>query len=272
MKDYTPHVATAPAVPGGAYDIVGDVHGCWAELVHLLAKAGWVIGAYDETAKTPITASHPHGRHLVFVGDLTDRGEASHLVLRLALGMLAQGVAHWVIGNHDWKLARYLLGNKVSVQSSLQLTLDQIAPLGDAFGEQVCRTILALPYQLKLPMPAGHSREGDGFLTVVHGAAPDHHLDGGQKNSFHRAIYGYATDHHEDGTVTRANWALQYTRNRWVVYGHEVHRSVAVHNCVIAIDTGCVFGGTLTLYRADTCDFISVPAAKNYSGMDRNFV
>ncbi|WP_231867716.1 metallophosphoesterase [Snodgrassella sp. CFCC 13594] len=46
-----------------ALDIVGDVHGEWSALTHLLHHLG-----YDDLGR------HPQGRKLVFVGDLCDRG------------------------------------------------------------------------------------------------------------------------------------------------------------------------------------------------------
>src|SRR5579883_661589 len=61
-----------PDVPG--YDIIGDVHGCAEELLHLIDLLGY---RFDGT--------HPDGRKLVFVGDLTDRGPQSLDVLRFVL-------------------------------------------------------------------------------------------------------------------------------------------------------------------------------------------
>ena len=51
----------------GPFDIVGDVHGCHAELVALLRELGWAVNE-DGT-----DAEHPEGRMAVFVGDLVDR-------------------------------------------------------------------------------------------------------------------------------------------------------------------------------------------------------
>ena len=50
----------------GPFDIVGDVHGCHAELVELLTRLGYTV--------RPDGAAHPDGRTAVFVGDLVDRG------------------------------------------------------------------------------------------------------------------------------------------------------------------------------------------------------
>jgi protein phosphatase len=62
----------------GPFDVIGDVHGCHAELVELLAKLGYEVGEGGTTA-TP-----PPGRTAVFVGDYCDRGPATPAVLRPA--------------------------------------------------------------------------------------------------------------------------------------------------------------------------------------------
>lgn len=46
------------------YDIIGDIHGCFDELLDLIAKLG-----YEEIQGVYV---HPEGRQLVFVGDAMD--------------------------------------------------------------------------------------------------------------------------------------------------------------------------------------------------------
>src|SRR3546814_11274039 len=87
----------------GPFDIVGDVHGCADELEALLGELGYGISweGMREQAGTRVTA--PHGRTLVFVGDLVDRGPRSPDVLRVAMGAVASGCGLAVQGNHDNK-------------------------------------------------------------------------------------------------------------------------------------------------------------------------
>jgi len=272
MRGYTPFVTNAPDLPGAPFDIIGDVHGCFTELSNLLTQAGYQIEEFDPASAAPIHLHHPKGRRMVLVGDLTDRGPQSNLVLRLALGLQEQGLLLATIGNHDWKLARCLRGNKVNIGGGLDRTLTQIAPLGQDFADAVRDMIFALPYQIRLPMPEGHPRAGDGVMTVVHGAAPAHHLDGGQENSFERSIYGYACGTSDDGTILRSDWADDYDGLRWVIHGHEPHAAPRIHNRVIAVDTGCVFGGGMTLYRVDDMTFLREPALCDHSGKNRKLM
>ena len=120
-------IARVPLFPDkraemGAFDIIGDVHGCHDELVALLTELGYVNdGAYR----------HPEGRRLVFVGDLVDRGAKVVETCRLVMDCVAAGTAFCVPGNHDDKLKRALEGRKVSVGNGLEASLAQIAALSD---------------------------------------------------------------------------------------------------------------------------------------------
>ncbi len=74
----------------GPLDVVGDVHGEIEPLRALMRHLG-----YDEQGR------HPHYRHLVFVGDLTDRGPDSPSVVHLVQQLIESGRAQCVLGNHD---------------------------------------------------------------------------------------------------------------------------------------------------------------------------
>ena len=97
----------------GPFDVIGDVHGCRAELEELLAALGY--GSAGTRPGAPRRA-HPEGRRAVFVGDLVDRGPDTPGVLRLVMGMVAAGDAFCVPGNHEDKLLRALRGRKVTGQ------------------------------------------------------------------------------------------------------------------------------------------------------------
>src|SRR5690606_34348995 len=108
----------------GPFDVIGDVHGCRAELEALLEKLGWR------------GLTHPEGRTAVFVGDLVDRGPDTPGVLRLVMDMVEAGTALCVAGNHEAKLARALAGRRVRVAHGLQESLDQLAAQPPEFVER----------------------------------------------------------------------------------------------------------------------------------------
>lgn len=84
-------------MPG--YDVIGDVHGCAAELEELLERLDYRVDATGVYA-------HPT-RQAIFAGDLVDRGPAQLEVLRIVKGMVDAGSAQVVMGNHEFNAVAY---------------------------------------------------------------------------------------------------------------------------------------------------------------------
>lgn len=82
----------------GPIDVIGDVHGEIDALRALVDRLGYRPNG-----------EHPAGRHLVFVGDLVDRGPDSPAVLRFVMPLVAAGCAQCVLGNHELNI---LLGRR----------------------------------------------------------------------------------------------------------------------------------------------------------------
>ena len=106
----------------GPFDIIGDVHGCFDELLELLAQLGYQP---DDSAGL----RHPEGRRVIFLGDLVDRGPKVIETVRLVQRMMAAGQAFCVPGNHDMKLLRYLKGHKVQMTHGLPESVAQLDAL-----------------------------------------------------------------------------------------------------------------------------------------------
>ncbi len=87
----------------GPFDIIGDVHGCFDELVDLLEKLGYAVFRSESAF---LKVEPPPGRKAIFVGDLVDRGPKSPEVVRLVMDMVQLGSALAVPGNHDIKFMR----------------------------------------------------------------------------------------------------------------------------------------------------------------------
>ncbi|HET9516415.1 MAG TPA: polynucleotide kinase-phosphatase, partial [Actinoplanes sp.] len=66
------------------------------------------------------------------------------------------------------------------------------------------------------------------------------------------------------GLPVRYPWARDYRGSAAVVYGHTPTPTPEWINNTICLDTGCVFGGSLTALRWPTRELVSVPAAKEY--------
>jgi polynucleotide kinase-phosphatase len=238
----------------GPFDIIGDVHGCRAELETLLGTLGYAL-ARDEEHR-PVGATHPEGRTAVFVGDLVDRGPDSPGVLRLVMGMVAAGTAICVPGNHEQKLARKLGGRQVQLTHGLPETLAQLDAETPEFVTSVKTFIEGL---------TSHYVLDGGRLVVAHAGLKEAYQGraSGRVRSF--ALYGETTGETDEyGLPVRYPWARDYRGSAAVVYGHTPIPKPEWINNTICLDTGCVFGGELTALRWPARELVSVPAAREY--------
>lgn len=236
----------------GPFDVIGDVHGCRAELETLLGTLGYVVVRDD--AGRPVDAAHPEGRRAVFVGDLVDRGPDSVGVLRLVMGMVAAGHALAVPGNHEHKLVRALDGRNVTVSHGLETTLAELAAETDEFRSAVRDFCDGLVAHLVLDR---------GDLVVAHAGLKEefHNRASGRVRAF--ALYGDTTGESDEyGLPVRLPWADDYRGRATVLYGHTPTPVPTWVNNTMCLDTGCVFGGHLTALRYPEKEVVQVPAER----------
>ncbi|MFH8220563.1 polynucleotide kinase-phosphatase [Streptomyces sp. NPDC018057] len=224
----------------GPFDIIGDVHGCAAELEALLGKLGYTDGV------------HPEGRTAVFVGDLVDRGPDSPAVLRRVMGMVRSGTALCVPGNHENKFGRHLKGRTVQHTHGLAETVAQMERESEEFRAEVREFIDGL---------VSHYVLDGGRLVVCHAGLPEkyHGRTSGRVRS--HALYGETTGETDEfGLPVRYPWAEDYRGSAAVVYGHTPVPEATWLNNTLCLDTGAVFGGRLTALRWPERELVDVPA------------
>ena len=234
----------------GPFDIVGDVHGCRSELESLLGDLGYEM-RHDDQGR-PVGAHHPEGRTAVFVGDLVDRGPDSPGVLRLVMGMVADGDALCVPGNHENKLVRYMRKGSGRLTHGLAETVEQLGRESEEFREQVLEFCDGLVSHLLLD---------GGRLVIAHAGLKEeyHGRASGRVRSF--ALYGETTGETDEfGLPVRLPWARDYRGKATVVYGHVPTDKAEWLNNTICLDTGCVFGGRLTALRYPEREIVDVDA------------
>ncbi|MGW3232839.1 polynucleotide kinase-phosphatase [Kitasatospora sp. NPDC001095] len=238
----------------GPFDLVGDIHGCRSELETLLTRLGYTLTRDAEGR--PVDAAHPAGRTAVFVGDLVDRGPDTPGVLRLVMGMVAAGHALCVPGNHENKLGRAMDGKKVNVAYGLQESLDQLAGESEEFRAEVRAFMRGL---------VSHYLLDGGALVVCHAGLPEryHGRNSGRVRS--HALYGDTTGETDEyGLPVRYPWAEEYRGRALVVYGHTPVPVASFVNNTVCLDTGCVFGGSLTALRYPERELVSVEAERKW--------
>lgn len=164
----------------GPFDIVGDIHGCYEELVELLAQLGY------EVAQTPdhVVVKPPLGRKAVFLGDLVDRGPKIPQVLKLVIAMVEAGDALCVPGNHHMKLMRKLRGRDVQITHGLADSLAQLETEPGAFKERVAAFIDDL---------VSHYVLDDGKLVAAHAGMKEAMQGRGSGKVRDFALYGETT-------------------------------------------------------------------------------
>ena len=244
----------------GPFDIIGDVHGCYVELIELLTQLGYTFTGEGET----LSVVPPTGRKAIFIGDLVDRGPDSPAVLQVVMNMVRNGTALCIPGNHDDKLQRYLSGKKVSLTHGLDQTVAQLNATTPEFQQQVRQFLSKL---------VSHYVLDSGRLVVAHAGLPE--AMQGRASGAVRAfcLYGETTGETDEyGLPVRLNWAANYRGRAMVVHGHVPVPTTEWLNNVIDIDTGCCFGGALTALRYPEKEIVSVSAHRIYSEPQRPLV
>src|SRR5580704_16517968 len=98
-------IGESPRSPGGAaLRVVGDVHG-------------------DAKGFAYATATD---RFIVQLGDLIDGGPDSASVLRTMFALIDAGRGLFLVGNHEFKLARVLAGHATRADAAVAATLSQL--------------------------------------------------------------------------------------------------------------------------------------------------
>jgi protein phosphatase len=247
----------------GPFDIIGDIHGCYAELKTLLEKLGYVASAPDGDGATR-SFTPPEERKAVFLGDLVDRGPDAPGVLRLVMQMVQAGNAYCVPGNHDVKLLRKLRGKDVQLTHGIAETLAQLEKETPEFRAQVQKFLDGL---------VSHYVFDEGRLVVAHAGMKEEMQGRGSGKVRDFALFGETTGEVDEfGLQVRYNWAADYRGAAIVVYGHTPIPEPEWLNRTINIDTGCVFGGKLSALRYPEKELISVPAQQTYYEPAKPFI
>lgn len=217
-----------PIPRGIGLRVVGDVHG-------------------DARA---FAAALQTDRFVVQLGDLTDYGPDSAACLDMALNMQEDGRGLFLLGNHDLKLARALLGQKVRIDLPLAETLDQ---LDDHLRRRVTPALLSAPaWIIDGPRVFVHG----GFHTEMLDVSPPTLPDGRVTGVLSRALYGEHTGRSQpDGYPERSlRWVDRIPQGMIVYCGHDrrstdgrpyIRRNLN-GGVAVFLDTGAGKGGHLS--------------------------
>jgi hypothetical protein len=208
--------------------VVGDIHGCYEELLALVERTG--LGESDR---------------LVSVGDLVTKGEKSREVLDL---FIRDARFSAVLGNHDRALLEYWKGGrgKKDLKPSQKRCAKELKE-----GRGRYATFLeTLPGYIDL-----------GSHVVVHaGLRPGVALDEQSLDDL-TALRTLGADRE---SRTGTPWYELYDGDKTALFGHWPAAAPRRGPRAIGLDTGCVYGYKLTAYVVETGEFHSVPALRAY--------
>ena len=206
--------------------VIGDIHGCYDELMDLLDKAA--VGKDDR---------------VVCVGDLITKGPKNREVLQL---FMTDPRFSTVIGNHDLALRRRWNGEDIELKPAQKETHKELKGEKDVFA----RFLNQVPFTIDL-----------GTHLVVHaGLRPNIELYSQTTGDLTR-IRTLGPDRESDeGTP----WYHVYYGEKVVLFGHWPAPEPRRGQKAIGLDTGCVYGYNLTGYIIETDEFVSVKAKKAY--------
>jgi protein phosphatase len=232
-------------------DVIGDVHGCYDELAELLGKLG-----HGDLLDPEIPVAEPgHLPQVIFVGDIVDRGPKVMQSVALVNRLCRRGHALTVVGNHDDRFLRWLMRKQVQIRHGLEQTVKEFDAMTSAqkkwWREELTDFIRALPWALRID---------DGRAIVAHASW---HADLAHNPSSEQlrtaTLYGPTTGRKTaEGYPERIDWAPGFAGPELVIFGHQVYDAPYMHDYAIGIDTGCVFGGSLTALRYPSLEIVSV--------------
>jgi serine/threonine protein phosphatase 1 len=221
--------------------IIGDIHGCAAELDELLSR----IPAEDK---------------LLFVGDYIDRGPDSRAVLDRMIGLAPRSI--FLLGNHESMMWSYFQApGSEEAHSWLHPLNGGLATL-KSYGLSRGCGFADIPAAHRLFLESLRPfYDGPDFIAVHAG------LDVNEPDLRKQA--------REDLIWIRERWIRHEAewRGKFVYFGHTPSRYVLGYGKdssliegrnSLGLDTGCVFGGVLTAVHHPDRRVIQVPARQAY--------
>lgn len=214
--------------------VIGDIHGCYDELISLLEKAEF--GRDDR---------------VVAVGDLIVKGPGNRAVLEL---FNADPRFSSVLGNHDLAILNFWRGKTTSLKPAQQRARLELESEKERFEEYLA----SLPFIIDL-----------GTHAVVHaGVRPGVPLGDQTPEDLTELRTMGADRAKREGTP----WFEVYDGEKIMLFGHWPSPEPRLGKRTIGLDTGCVYGNLLSAYIVETGEFVQVSARQMYDPPSAQFL
>lgn len=213
---------------------IGDVHGCYEELIELVAKCRY----------------SPGSDQLHFVGDLINKGPYSREVLEFAYNNHAKVV----IGNHELALIKLVESGqkKASSLDVVKLSLGKDLEFWIEWLKQLPTFI-----------------EEEDFILVHAGLIP-----GSAPNEEDREVLTHIRTWDGQGldlnNENNPAWYDLYTGQKTVIFGHWAKRGLTHKEHIVGLDSGCCYGKELSAYILEENQIVQVKAKRAYVPLSNN--
>lgn len=206
--------------------VVGDIHGCYDELVALMDRAA--LGASDR---------------VVSVGDLIVKGEKNREVLEL---FIEDERFSAVLGNHDRAILRHWRNEPVTLKPAQEKARIEL----ESDRARYLAYLQSLPLSIDL-----------GSHLVVHaGVRPGVAL----AEQTVEDLTELRTLGRDRTNREGVPWYERYDGDPLVLFGHWPAAELRRGPRALGLDTGCVYGFQLTAYVIETGELFSVQALRAY--------
>ncbi|MFE4893780.1 polynucleotide kinase-phosphatase [Peribacillus butanolivorans] len=246
-------------------DIIGDIHGCYMEMILVLEKLG-----YQKNEEGLYL--HPEGRKFVSIGDVMSRGPESLKTMLFFYEHVQKDVAYMIDSNHGWKIARWLGGRDVTLNHGDEKVEEEFKAYEEEYGSEKAEETKQSLKEFLLQAPSHYvfTKNNVQTLVCVHAGIKDAFI--GKQSEAVRDFcrYGDTNGFDEKGKPVRKDWYVSHKKSSLIVWGHDPKPQPLLINNTINIDQGVVFGGALTAFRYPEGEFISVQASQDFSGADDN--
>ncbi len=214
--------------------IIGDIHGCYHEMLALIDKAG--ISSSDE---------------IISLGDIVDRGPHSWETIQFFMN---NKNSRCILGNHERKNIKVQNRDIPASDSQFITRLE----LGKEKYYEVCQYFKTLPNYLLL----------DEALCAHAYFEPGIDLQHQKDIVLNGVISGERLIHIEHEKRTGKNWYELYDLEKPLIVGHHNYLGTGAplvwNDRVFCIDTGCVHGGFLTGILLPEYKIIQVQSKMDY--------
>ena len=214
---------------------VGDIHGCFDELMELLEKV-----QFD-----------PKSDRLISLGDLMHKGDKSAEVIRFFM----ENNYEAVMGNHDYYFMQLLQKDRDPT--------DEFRTIKKALGMKRRDLLKWFKHRPKFI-------EADDFIAVHAGVNPwmEDVADNDIENLYYTRVYhpetreAYRSRNKQANADELVSWYRLLDESsygaRKIIFGHWAKKKLVQHGNVYGLDTGCCYGGRLSALLYPSMEIVQV--------------